>query len=47
MRSALDTASYPTGVKVTEEEFRRINLQPDEFHGEWNYTIMPRAKTTS
>jgi hypothetical protein len=47
VRAALDTEPYPTGVKVTEEEFRRIDLQPESFHGEWNYTIMPRANTAS
>jgi hypothetical protein len=21
-----------------------VNLQPDAFHGEWNYTIMPNGR---
>ena len=37
----LDRNKYPTGRKVTEEEMARVNLQRDEFHGEWNYAIKP------
>jgi hypothetical protein len=28
---------------VGKEEFIAIQLHPDTFHGEWNYTIMPRS----
>jgi DDE family transposase len=37
----LDRRKYPTGRKVTKEEMTGINLQPDKFHGEWNYVIRP------
>jgi len=37
----LDHRKYPVGRKITDEEFVRINLQRDKFHGEWNYTIFP------
>jgi len=37
----LDRRKYPTGRKVTDEEIRRVNLQQNKFHGEWNYTIHP------
>jgi hypothetical protein len=37
----LDRCKYPTGRKVTKEEMKGINLQPDRFHGEWNYVIRP------
>jgi Rhodopirellula transposase DDE domain len=40
----LDKRSYPTGIKITKGEFKTINLQPAAFHGEWNYTIAPRAQ---
>ena len=33
----LDRRKYPTGRKVSKEEMKGINLQPDRFHGEWNY----------
>ena len=39
----LDRRRYPVGRKVPHKEFATINLTPDTFHGEWNYTIRPRA----
>jgi hypothetical protein len=39
-----DPASYPKGVRVTNQEMRRVNVHRDEFHGEWNYTIKPAPK---
>lgn len=36
-----DTASYPTGRKLTDEVLGQVHLTPDTFHGEWNYTIAP------
>jgi hypothetical protein len=37
----LDRHRYPTGRRVSNEEMKRVNLQPDKFHGEWNYVIRP------
>ena len=37
----LDHRKYPVGRKITDEEFAHVNLKPDKFHGEWNYTIHP------
>jgi hypothetical protein len=34
--------SYELGIKVSDEEFARIRIEREEFHGEWNYTILPR-----
>ena len=41
VRAALDKNSYPTGIKVTDDELASVNLRPAKFHGEWNYTIKP------
>jgi hypothetical protein len=38
----LDRRRYPVGRKVSDEEFTKVNLKTDAFHGEWNYTIRPR-----
>ena len=43
VQSQLDTGKYPKGIKVGKEEFAAIQLHPDTFHGEWNYTIMPHS----
>lgn len=37
----LDRSRYPTGRKVSREEMKQVNLSPNRFHGEWNYTIEP------
>jgi hypothetical protein len=39
VRSELDTASYPKGVVVSSASFASINIEPDDFHGDWNYCI--------
>ena len=43
VQSQLDTGKYPKGIKVGKQEFAAIQLHPDTFHGEWNYTITPRS----
>lgn len=37
----LDTKKYLTGRKISDEAYDSINLAPEKFHGEWNYTIKP------
>jgi hypothetical protein len=38
----LDTNTYNKGIKVTKAEIAALNLQGNDFHPEWNYTIAPR-----
>jgi hypothetical protein len=42
IRAALDTKQYATGKKVTDAVFAAVHIERDAFHGEWNYTIVPR-----
>ena len=42
----LDRRKYPTGREVSDEEMQRVNLEPNTFHGEWNYLIKPTVKTS-
>lgn len=44
VRAELDSKPYPKGIKVTDKEFAAIRIVRDEFHGEWNYTILPTNK---
>lgn len=37
-----DDKQYAEGIKVSDQQLRRINLQEENFHGEWNYSILPR-----
>ncbi|HMB03750.1 MAG TPA: hypothetical protein VKP69_21825, partial [Isosphaeraceae bacterium] len=34
--------SYPTGREVSDEQMDGLSIRRDKFHGEWNYTILPR-----
>ena len=40
----LDHRKYHTGRKITKAEMSTIRIEKGEFHGEWNYTILPRKK---
>ena len=42
VQAELDTNSYPTGIKVSDEELAAVKIKRAKFHGDWNYTIMPR-----
>jgi hypothetical protein len=37
----VDRNIYEKGIKVSDEELAAVNIKPDSFHGEWNYTIVP------
>lgn len=41
VRSEIDTNSYPKGMVVSDADFSAIEIRPDPFHGEWNYSIGP------
>ena len=47
VKAAIDNNHYDTEIKVSDDELARVQLQPHEFHGEWNYTITPRSKRSS
>ena len=37
----LDTTAYQTGMKVSAQEKKRINLKAHRVLPQWNYTIKP------
>ncbi len=43
VRARLDRRRYPTGKKVSAKELRELKIERDDFHGDWNYVIKPRA----
>ena len=43
IRSALDEADHPTGRAVTDEQMDKLSIKRDAFHGEWNYSLLPRS----
>jgi transposase len=43
VKSKLDTNSYPAGLKVSDQQMAELKLRRDKFHGDWNYSLMPRS----
>lgn len=41
IQAELNTGSYETGIKVSDEELAAVRIKRASFHGEWNYTILP------
>jgi hypothetical protein len=41
VQAALDENQYQKGIKVSDAELHAVQLKKDEFHGEWNYWILP------
>jgi hypothetical protein len=37
----LDNGEYPNGIKVADSELADISIVRSEFHGDWNYTLLP------
>jgi hypothetical protein len=35
----IDENIYEKGIKIKDEEMDKLNLQRDDFHGEWNYSL--------
>jgi hypothetical protein len=42
IQAAVDGTTYEKGIQVSDAELSQVNLQPADFHGEWNYSICPR-----
>lgn len=47
VRCELDTKTYAKAIKVSDEEFKSLNIQWSVFHPDWNYTIHPRLNATA
>jgi transposase len=43
IKAERDTGRYEKGKTPTEAELESIRLVPDEFHGDWNYSIRPQS----
>jgi transposase len=41
VKCVVDTNEYKKGVPVSDEELAKVNLHKDDFHGDWNYSILP------
>ena len=46
IKAELDAGTYPTGIKVSDEELANVHLKRSPFHGNWNYCILPARRRT-
>jgi hypothetical protein len=44
VRSALDQNEYPAGTTVSDAAMETLRLRTEDFHGEWNYSLLPRQR---
>ncbi len=42
--ASLDKKVYKDGREVSDDEMETLRIKREAFHGEWNYTILPRVK---
>ena len=42
VRAVLDENIYKTGIKIEDEDFKKINIETNDFCGQWNYIIYPK-----
>jgi Rhodopirellula transposase DDE domain len=38
VRSRIDNRIYAKGRRISDKQLELVNLEPHDFHGEWNYT---------
>jgi hypothetical protein len=43
VQSRLDPGRYPAGVKISKGQMAELQIEREQFHGDWNYSILPRA----
>ena len=41
VEASLDYNAYETGIEVSDANMALLNIEPQSFHGEWNYIICP------
>jgi Rhodopirellula transposase DDE domain len=42
VEAEVDPNRYPAGIKVPAEQLAAVRIRRARFHGEWNYSILPR-----
>ena len=41
IRSMIDQNIYEKGLKISDDEMKKVNITGEKFHPEWNYRITP------
>ena len=43
VKAVLDKRWYETGVKISDQQMKELNIRPHSQNPEWNYSILPRG----
>ena len=43
VHAELDDSTYPTGIKISDNQMAALPITHHEFHGDWNYTLKPET----
>ena len=43
VKCVVDQNEYKKGIKISDSALEKVNLIRDDFHGDWNYSIVPNA----
>jgi DDE family transposase len=46
VHAELDPGTYPTGVKISDQQMAALPVTCHRWHGDWNYTLHPRPPAT-
>ena len=44
VKAVIDEKEYQTGIKITDEQAKKWNIEKNEFHVNWNYIIKPNLE---
>ena len=44
INAELDDGTYPTGIKISDQELATVHLKRSPFHGDWNYCVLPARR---
>ena len=42
-KSDLDPNTYPAEIKISDQQMAKLRLRRNAFHGDWNYSLLPRT----
>jgi transposase len=44
VKAYIDKRKYKKGIKVPKHVLEKLNIEREDFHGEWNYTLKPQSR---
>jgi hypothetical protein len=47
VKAKLDRRAYQAGISIPKATMKRLQLDHDAFHGEWNYSIRPQLQSSA